>query len=352
MASPKDWLIFAQNDLKTAEAALKDGIAGNACFLSHQAAEKSLKAVILSRKLKIPKTHDLLFLLKLSGLPENREAYEFLNDFYIPTRYPDISENPVENLPSADTAKQAIEHATKIFNLVSLEISSAETNQRGNILSSSKGFAPILVLIILALVGGTIYLFNKPGFDLAYLKELIRNIPKKVTPLPEGCYYQEVQCIKAPCDPVLVCPNEKPEPTPTVGETANWKIYANFEYKLSLRYPESYSLEENIPPNNEWIQLIFNKSQENEFNIKADKEYSEAQVKYFLDYESNGEMAVNNTTWLTFYLPKGYGHGGPTTPIYGLQTEKNNILYSVSFSDVQEPSPLHRQILSTIKFND
>ncbi|MCC6404904.1 MAG: hypothetical protein IT405_00770 [Candidatus Yanofskybacteria bacterium] len=31
---------------------------------------------------------------------------------------------------------------------------------------------------------------------------------------PPGCYYQQVQCIQAPCNPVLVCPT--PIPTPTI----------------------------------------------------------------------------------------------------------------------------------------
>jgi hypothetical protein len=33
---------------------------------------------------------------------------------------------------------------------------------------------------------------------------------------PTGCFYQEVQCIQAPCDPVLVCPSPTPTPTTTV----------------------------------------------------------------------------------------------------------------------------------------
>jgi eight-cysteine-cluster-containing protein len=32
------------------------------------------------------------------------------------------------------------------------------------------------------------------------------------TPLPTGCVYQQVQCIKAPCDPILVCTTPIPSP--------------------------------------------------------------------------------------------------------------------------------------------
>lgn len=31
---------------------------------------------------------------------------------------------------------------------------------------------------------------------------------------PAGCYYQQVQCFREPCDPVLVCPSPTPAPTP------------------------------------------------------------------------------------------------------------------------------------------
>lgn len=34
-----------------------------------------------------------------------------------------------------------------------------------------------------------------------------RPVPSSKPPLPAGCYYMDVQCIKAPCDPVPVCPS-------------------------------------------------------------------------------------------------------------------------------------------------
>ncbi|MFH0749317.1 MAG: hypothetical protein V1917_00185 [Candidatus Gottesmanbacteria bacterium] len=48
--------------------------------------------------------------------------------------------------------------------------------------------------------------------------------PPKVTPIPtqtppSGCRYQTVQCIKAPCNPVLVCPSGIITPTPTPSST-------------------------------------------------------------------------------------------------------------------------------------
>lgn len=34
---------------------------------------------------------------------------------------------------------------------------------------------------------------------------------------PDGCYYQNVKCIQAPCNPVLVCNSSAPRPTPTTS---------------------------------------------------------------------------------------------------------------------------------------
>jgi hypothetical protein len=41
------------------------------------------------------------------------------------------------------------------------------------------------------------------------------------SPAPEGCFYQEVQCIQAPCNPVLVCPSPSPSASPTVTCQSN-----------------------------------------------------------------------------------------------------------------------------------
>jgi hypothetical protein len=39
------------------------------------------------------------------------------------------------------------------------------------------------------------------------------------TPLPSGCYYQRVQCVRAPCEPVLICKS----PTPTGTYWWRWR---------------------------------------------------------------------------------------------------------------------------------
>ena len=120
--STADWLLYAEGDLKTAKAALEAGVTNNACFHSHQTAEKCLKAVLLGNEQEIPKVHDLLFLIKKAqvyepGLAQFTEGCRFLNQFYITTRYPDaLPGNAAASLPTEEDARQAIEHAEAILN--------------------------------------------------------------------------------------------------------------------------------------------------------------------------------------------------------------------------------------------
>ena len=39
--------------------------------------------------------------------------------------------------------------------------------------------------------------------------------PRGTPTPPPGCYYQQIQCIKAPCNPILVCPTPAPTPSTT-----------------------------------------------------------------------------------------------------------------------------------------
>ena len=64
-----------------------------------------------------------------------------------------------------------------------------------------------------------------PGdtIQVDWIRLLSNRIRPTSTPKPPpGCYYQDVQCIKAPCDPVLVCPSptgrvRPPTPKPSPG---------------------------------------------------------------------------------------------------------------------------------------
>lgn len=117
-----------------------------------------------------------------------------------------------------------------------------------------KGFAGVFILIGILVVG--------LGIAGAWYIKLIQipNFP------PPGCYYQEVQCIKVPCNPVLTCGTPSPSPKSAsqvvsspapiansvqngVDETANWKTYDAYIpatdqiNKFSLKYPKEWHQE-------------------------------------------------------------------------------------------------------------
>lgn len=87
------WLEFADYDIKTAKWDLKGKIYTSSCYAAQQAAEKSIKALILSKGTVIPKVHSLDRLLselkksKINTSLIKKEA-QILDKYYISARYP------------------------------------------------------------------------------------------------------------------------------------------------------------------------------------------------------------------------------------------------------------------------
>lgn len=112
-----DWLFFADSDLKLAEISYKEHIYHLACFHGQQAVEKMFKAVLAYHGTSIPKLHSLgeLYEQTITFLPECREYKEQIKEmdqYYIPTRYPDaLPGSLAEGLPNEDDAQRVIEVA-------------------------------------------------------------------------------------------------------------------------------------------------------------------------------------------------------------------------------------------------
>lgn len=145
-----------------------------------------------------------------------------------------------------------------------------------------------------------------------------------------------------------------PTPTFTLDPTADWKTYKNEEYKFSFKYPVDLTVEEVPVPTSGYTQIIINKNEEDSFIIKASKNYLPADIIYFLDTASTGQINISGNAWKEYFLPKGYGNGpeGLSSPIYGLQFEKNAILYTITFSNQTSMNQGQERILSTLKFID
>ena len=94
--SGRDWLRHAASDLRFARLGLADTdvMRNQVAFHAQQAAEKSLKAVLVEHSLRFPKTHDLealVEMVQLAGmsLPAAVQI-ESLTPFAVETRYPGV----------------------------------------------------------------------------------------------------------------------------------------------------------------------------------------------------------------------------------------------------------------------
>jgi HEPN domain-containing protein len=113
----KEWLRYAKSDFNTANHMFYDVNPKEieiSCYHSHQCAEKSLKAYLLSKDIDPPYTHDLVELNNLciaqdSGFSILLPHCVFLNPYGVKVRYPN------ELAIDESITKQAIDYAEKLF---------------------------------------------------------------------------------------------------------------------------------------------------------------------------------------------------------------------------------------------
>ena len=120
------WFAKVADDLRIARLALDDvpPVIDPACFHAQQAAEKALKALMAAIGLEVPRTHDVVALVKvLSGeLPDIvalREAVASVSPFAVSTRYPFLAVNA-----SADEAREALRHAYTVVAWIEARLAS------------------------------------------------------------------------------------------------------------------------------------------------------------------------------------------------------------------------------------
>lgn len=122
----KRWLAFAQEDLQMAQYALTDEIFNQVCFHSQQAVEKSLKACLMQRDNATPRTHsiaDLLRLLSVQWLGNTGTRLYTMDNYYIPTRYPDAPPGSLpDGMPDRSDAQEALDLAQATYRLTLLAL--------------------------------------------------------------------------------------------------------------------------------------------------------------------------------------------------------------------------------------
>jgi HEPN domain-containing protein len=122
------WLAKSEGDLRMSRAAIEveDPLWDQCCFHSQQAAEKSLKALLLFLDSDVPKTHDLVFVLEkilffhpdASCLLEDAAA---LVQYGVAPRYPSFLAPETE-----EDALEAMDRAKRICNWVTKHLTASE----------------------------------------------------------------------------------------------------------------------------------------------------------------------------------------------------------------------------------
>jgi HEPN domain-containing protein len=91
--SPSDWLRYARSDLALARVPATGSILlETLCFHAQQAAEKSIKAVLVHQGIAFPRTHNIRTLLDLLPItcpvPQEVALSSGLTDYAVANRYP------------------------------------------------------------------------------------------------------------------------------------------------------------------------------------------------------------------------------------------------------------------------
>jgi len=102
--TPEAWLAYAHSDLALAAMDISSVMRENLCFHAQQAAEKSLKAVLIDRQIAFPKTHSIKLLIEL--LPADIERSPVLLDAVVLTEYATVFRYPGEVEPITEEEYQ------------------------------------------------------------------------------------------------------------------------------------------------------------------------------------------------------------------------------------------------------
>ncbi len=133
----QDWLRQAERDLAQAEDARRAERHEWACFAAQQAAEKAVKALHLSLGQEAW-GHVIARLLKelpedITGTEELVEQARVLDNFYIPTRYPNSHpEGPPFDHYGTIQSEEAIRYAGAILNFVRVQMAGRSSSGSGN----------------------------------------------------------------------------------------------------------------------------------------------------------------------------------------------------------------------------
>jgi HEPN domain-containing protein len=110
----RQWVTLANDDLESAKELNERGHWRQACFLSQQAVEKYIKALLIARQIPFERTHNIENLASLlsdaKSLGLLKPGVLDLSDYAVDTRYPGHEAN---HLDKSD-ADRAVEAAVRV----------------------------------------------------------------------------------------------------------------------------------------------------------------------------------------------------------------------------------------------
>ena len=120
----RQWIRLADHDLREAERALSEPLDPAyeiSCFHAQQAAEKYLKALLVTNNISIPSTHDLVRLANQlpvkGGITVSVEELAHLTPYAVNSRYPgvDVPETREDAEFALSIARKVRDTVLKIF---------------------------------------------------------------------------------------------------------------------------------------------------------------------------------------------------------------------------------------------
>jgi hypothetical protein len=121
----------------------------------------------------------------------------------------------------------------------------------------------------------------------------------------------------------------------------------NIEYGYALQIPEGAHVEITSKGGH---QIKVHAGIDDPFQIKATRDYFPSDVTFYLDTRSGHERKIGGNRWSEFVLPKGYCDATVCSmPMYVLQMEVADVLYTVTFYSQDTTTASQEQILSTFQ---
>jgi hypothetical protein len=128
-----------------------------------------------------------------------------------------------------------------------------------------------------------------------------------------------------------------------------WITFKNQEYGYEFRYPSEARVDVLLE---DASQVKVQIEPGDPFEVMVTLQYTSADALYYLDTPPSGERTIRENIWSEFLLPDGYcDAAGCSSPIYALQMESGNILFTVTFYSQKTTTELQEEILATFKIS-